>query len=213
MARRKTRTDELAEKGARRLGGGSAPFVKWGEDYGYVEGRIIEMWEGNYGRVATLEVQAVDGDVQAVEGGEEEKITGPIAPGDIVNLGLSYAVLQRAITESLNGRVVHVAFDGWDQNKAGQKFRAFRVFELPDGKPPEAKAASLIDIKEQKRLWRKAQGLDFTGLADGPETAFKLIIAEVKGIDPEDVKLSEITVDEAKEIEKRLDEWGGDLPF
>ena len=57
MARR---TDELLRNGATQIGGqrASAPFVRWSNDYAFLEGQAMELWEGSYGPVCRLRVAA-----------------------------------------------------------------------------------------------------------------------------------------------------------
>lgn len=130
-----SRTDELRRGGAKERGGGGGgtPFVKWGERYAWVEGDILKLWEGKYGKSATVRVTRHSDDIQAAGKTEEgEKYIRPIAPGQEVNVGLNYAALEGAVTDSDEGRRFHFAFEGWGESKNGDRYRVFTVLELPE---------------------------------------------------------------------------------
>ncbi len=125
-----SRTDDLKQRGARSIGrgaGGSAPFVKWGDEYTYVEGVILDMWKGEYGEVAKMRTTDVSENLVAQI--SEDEGPAPVAVGDTVNVGLGYASLQE-VTSSFLGSTVHIAFIEWGETKGGKKFRAFDVLEV-----------------------------------------------------------------------------------
>lgn len=124
-----SRTDDMREQGARSVGrsGGSAPFVKWGDDYAWIEGTISDFWEGEYGRVARIDVSNASDNLEAQM--DAESAREPVEAGDHVNLGLAYATLD-PITDDYLGAKVHVAFVEWGETKRGQNFRNFEILEL-----------------------------------------------------------------------------------
>ncbi len=127
-----SRTEDLKGGGARQVGGvgGSAPFVKWTDDYAWLEGKITGFWEGEYGRVARVVVSNTSGNLEGQMGAGEARQT--INAGDEVNLGLGSAALD-CITDDFHGSTVHVAFIEWGTTKAGQQFRSFDVLEIEAG--------------------------------------------------------------------------------
>jgi len=139
-----TRTEELEQGGARRIGGGgSSPFIKWGDSYGFVEGSLEEIWEGKHGDVATIEVAAADGELYGQEGQGQPPVD--VVPGMRVNVGLNYAALN-GVTDDLVGSVVHVAFVQWAETKEGQQYREFRVYEVKPGEEKEPSSVTDDDI-------------------------------------------------------------------
>lgn len=125
-----SRTDELKRSGAKPIGkgsGGSAPFVKFGDDYAYVEGVIVDIWKGEYGRVAKIRTTDVSENLVAQMNAEEP--TEPVRAGETVNVGLNFAALEE-VTDSFLGACVHIAFVEWGETKRGQRFRAFDVLEV-----------------------------------------------------------------------------------
>ena len=126
-----TRTDELRHGGARSLGGGTrAPFVVWGDEYSWVEGRVVELWDGKHGAVARFRVTAASPNLRAQLGSDQEAVVERVESGQDVNVGLGYASLEGAIDDSQIGAVVHVAFERWEKTKSGQRFRQFTVLEI-----------------------------------------------------------------------------------
>jgi hypothetical protein len=129
------RTDELRDGGARdrTASGTGTPFVKWGEHYSWVEGQITKIWEGKFGLSATTRVTAVSNELFTVGKGENgEKVTCLVTPDTEVNIGLNYAALDGAIVPGDEGKHVHVAFEGWQESKTGDRYRLFAVLEMPD---------------------------------------------------------------------------------
>ena len=146
MAGATNRTDELRRRGAERLGtGGSAPFVMWPENdvTTYVEGRVEEVWEGRFGNVARIAVHRASEGATAVTGSGEARAEAPIEPGSMINVGLNYACLSNVGADH-EGKVLHIAYYGWSETEAGQRFRMFEVFELADDEK-EATGGELRD--------------------------------------------------------------------
>ena len=57
-----SRTDDLRQSGGSERGGsagGGAPFIKWGDDYTWLEGEVTGTFTTQYGLAVTLKVQAV----------------------------------------------------------------------------------------------------------------------------------------------------------
>jgi hypothetical protein len=214
------RTKELERAGARRIDKGiNAPFIKWGDDPSWVEGRIIRFWESEYGLVATVEVTGAE-NARGTVGGESGEIVD-IVTGDIANLGLQYAGIRDAISADHLGHSVHVAFTEWGKTKKGQKFRQFVVFDLgsasgglPDAAPTEPEEEpEYISRPQAAELWVQAQEIDWGNVT--PEQGLKSIIAKLQKIDVADVRLDRITVAELPKIQEQLDEKPAkdDLPF
>lgn len=123
-----SRTDELASSGAKQIGGGgNAPFVKWGDNRSYVEGRVLNLWESQYGMNARIAVEKASSGLEASSGKGEPRVR--VEPGMEVNVGLNYTALA-GLTEDQVGHDVHVAFEGWVESKSGNDYRNFRVFDL-----------------------------------------------------------------------------------
>jgi hypothetical protein len=127
-----TRTDELGQGGARRVGGGGGSgFVKWTDSYGWLEGRVTEFWEGRYGRVASIELAALGGALTLQTGAGDEKVESVPSVGDTVNVGLNYSALEPLDNDSFKGKLIHVAFEGWQEGKdGGNRYRVFKVYDL-----------------------------------------------------------------------------------
>ena len=127
-----SRTDELriagaSERGVEREsnGGvttvGDTPFVKWPQDdYAWVEGTVLEIWEGQYGENVKLSI---------IDSGPED---GPL-PGSTVNVGLNSAALRDKVTKEDLGKGVHIAFCGWKESCGGNRYRLFTVIEFNGG--------------------------------------------------------------------------------
>ena len=133
-----SRTDDLRQGGATDLtgegGGGGAPFVKWPTDtpYAYVEGELLKIWEGKYGKTATIKVSDRSEGLIA-KGKDEEGEPYSTTPkiGDEVNVGLNLAALEGRLTDDHIGQQVHIAFEGWAESKAGDTtYRLFTVLVM-----------------------------------------------------------------------------------
>jgi hypothetical protein len=127
-----SRTDELRRGGAReRSGGGGDPFVKFGDEYSWVEGTVSGFWTGKYGDVATLTVGAASTGLEAVGKDEEgNEFRTRVEPGMLANVGLNNAALEGRVSENDKGKTLHFAFEGWGETRSGQRFRQFAVLEL-----------------------------------------------------------------------------------
>ena len=127
-----SRTEDLARSGATSIGGGGggASFVKWDDEYAWVEGRVREIWESQYGKVALLEVTAASDTLRVTDKDDEgNKTSVGVVAGDDLNVSLNYAGLK-GINAGHITATIHIAFEGWGETKAGQRFRAFRVLEI-----------------------------------------------------------------------------------
>ncbi|MFQ5888813.1 MAG: hypothetical protein ACE5JR_02035 [Gemmatimonadota bacterium] len=131
--RRNTRTEELLRQGVRTLSkGGKAPFVKWGDEPCWLEGRILGRWESQYGPVLRIEVMAASENLTATTGTGKEKVEYPVLPAVDVSLSLSYKALRDALANVGDGRLIHVAFEGWSETRGGNTFRNFIVLDLSE---------------------------------------------------------------------------------
>lgn len=147
-----SRTDELMQGGARsRTGrGGGAPFVKWGDDPAWVEGKVLDIWEGKYGMAARVYVADCSDNLEA--GGKDEM--GPVEKETEVNIGLNYAALEDSVTEEDRGAGLHFAFTGWGKTKDGTRFREFAVLEVPElgiGGPPARAKREASEPEEESQ--------------------------------------------------------------
>jgi len=140
----RTRTQALKERGARRRNAGErAPFVKWPGESAFVEGTITDLWEGKFGNVVRLLVAAASDNLVAVRGEGETREEHPVRAEDVVNVGLNYANLKDSLDGQDQGRVVHIAFEGWQMTQDDQKYRQFAVFEVDDeNADPDSQAQS-----------------------------------------------------------------------
>lgn len=143
-----SRTDELRNRGAReRGGGGGAPFVDWpDEPPAWVEGRVIGLWESQYGHNATIKVADHSTGLQ-VKGKDEEgkKYTESAKAGMEINVGLNYKALEDSVTDDDVDRLLHFAFEHWGKSAStGNHYRDFTVLEVPEdpvtGMPTEEEA-------------------------------------------------------------------------
>ena len=133
-----SRTDELRIAGATERGGstngtssgGFTPFVRWpSEEYAWVEGVVVELWEGKYGDNVKLKVTEAEPELTAK--GEDGDI--PILPDQELNVGLSSASLKDTVTEDDIGKRIHIAFQGWKESPtSGHRYRVFTVLPIPE---------------------------------------------------------------------------------
>jgi len=130
-----SRTEQLRHGGGRERGGsgGGAPFVKWGDDYAWFEGRVVSTFETKYGLAAVMEISDVGGGTLRAEGKDEdgEDTSTTVTPGTEVAIGTQSATLQGKIEQGDVGKHFHVAFEGWEQGKQN-KYRVFTVIELTE---------------------------------------------------------------------------------
>jgi len=138
-----SRTDDVRGKGRERGGtGGGAPFVRWGERYAWIEGRVAGSFNTKYGLAITLDVLGVGGAVLEAQGRDEDgnDFTTRVEAGIKVNVGTQSATLAGKITADDEGGIFHVAFEGWESPKGGNRYRVFTVIELSDREPaPESR--------------------------------------------------------------------------
>lgn len=136
-----SRTETLRQGGARERGGsGGAPFVKWGDAYAWVEGKIVGFWTGQFGDNVTLEVAAASDNLEMAgkdEDGNPYRVK--VEAGVEANVGLNSATLEGTIKPEDRGKHFHIAFEGWDTNKREQRYRMFAVLELEDEPDREPK--------------------------------------------------------------------------
>lgn len=140
-----SRTEEARKGGQERGGssGGGAPFVRWGEKYAWLEGKMTGSFETKYGLAATLEVTALGGAPLEFQGKDEEgtEYSGRLEVGKEVNVGTQAATLKDKITKDDVGKSFHVAFEGWEQGKQN-KYRVFVVVEITERAPAGAAKSS-----------------------------------------------------------------------
>ncbi len=134
------RTDELLRDGAKQLGSqATVPFVRWQDTYAYLEGLVLEIWEGTFGPVCRFRLSECE-NLVGISGKGADRVEHELQPGMEVNLGLTNAGLK-TIDEERIGKVLHVAFEHWGETRDGNPFRSFRVLELPDERPAEEESA------------------------------------------------------------------------
>ena len=128
-----SRAEQLLKSGRAKslTSGGSAPFVHWPADgqHMFIEGEVVELWEGKYGQVARLLISQASANAWGVSGGGDSQSRAPIETGQQVNVGLNYAALE-GVGEKQVGGSVHIAFTGWGETKDGNPFRQFEVLEF-----------------------------------------------------------------------------------
>lgn len=131
-----SRTDDLRASGASERGGSvsGAPFVKWGDDYSWLEGEVIGTFKTKYGLAATFRVTSVSDYGLNTQGRDEEgnNFQDSVRSGEEVNVGMGSATLQDKITEEDVGKSFHIAFEGWEAPKGGNRYRCFAVVELTE---------------------------------------------------------------------------------
>jgi hypothetical protein len=129
-----SRTDEARGGGHERkgTGGGGTPFVKWGEKYAWIEGKIVGSFNTKYGLAITLDVADVGGAILDAQGVDEEgeKFTVRVERGLRISIGTQSATLQGKITAEDVDKAFHIAFEGWEEPKGGNRYRVFTVIEL-----------------------------------------------------------------------------------
>jgi len=138
-----SRTDDVRARGQERGGtggGGGSPFIKWGDEYRWVEGKVTSVWEGKYGYSATMDVTDVAAKGLEAVGRDEDgnKTTERVRAGMEVNVGLNSSTLEGKIVPDDVGKAFHVAFEGWEQAKGGgNRYRIFTVIELTERDAPK----------------------------------------------------------------------------
>lgn len=131
-----SRTDDLRAGGSSERGGSvsGAPFVKWSDDYSWLEGEVMGTFKTKYGLAATFSVQRVSDNGLNTQGRDEDgnNLSGSVRSGEEVNVGMGSATLEGKITEVDVGKSFHVAFEGWEAPKGGNRYRCFAVVELTE---------------------------------------------------------------------------------
>ena len=147
-----SRTDELKASGAvartKEVSGDAsmepAAYVKWGDEYAYVEGQVKELWDSpkGYGESVSLILTSCSNNLVGKLG--TDIVT--IEAGERVNVGLGSATLQGTITEAdvQQGKYFHVAFMRWQEPANGNRYRVFTVLEVA---PPEAEEQGIVALK------------------------------------------------------------------
>jgi hypothetical protein len=146
-----TRTDEVRGRGRERGGsGGGAPFVRWGDRYAWIEGRMTGSFDTKYGLAATIKVSQVGGAALEVQGKDEEgaEYSHRLEVGTEVNVGTQAATLAGKILAEDKGKAFHIAFEGWEEPKGKNRYRMFTVIELTDREPAKAATPSAWDGPE-----------------------------------------------------------------
>ena len=152
-----SRTDDLRAGGASERAGsggsGGAPFVKWGDDYGWVEGKITGTFKTKYGLAGTMMVGSVcDGGLET-QGVDDEgnRFQGTVRVGANVNIGLGMATLEDKITQEDKGKSFHVAFEGWEHPQGGSRYRIFTVVELEERPQRSAEGLETVPPSDDDR--------------------------------------------------------------
>tara|TARA_R110000824_G_scaffold314492_1_gene501335 strand:+ start:250 stop:705 length:456 start_codon:yes stop_codon:yes gene_type:complete len=113
----------------------STPFVSWPpEGPAWIEGNVRELWEGQYGKNATMVITGCSAGL----GGKDSPA---FEIGGRANVGLSSASLRDTIDEThIDGPVVHVGFLGWAESKEGNRYRRFTVLAVASASEPASTA-------------------------------------------------------------------------
>ena len=147
-----SRTDELRASGAvartRDVSeGGStepAPYIRWADDYAWVEGQVKELWDSpkGYGESVSMALTTCSDNLVGKLGTEIVAISA----GQRANVGLGSATLQGTITAAdvQQGKHFHVAFMRWQEPANGNRYRVFTVLEVA---PPEAEEQGIVALK------------------------------------------------------------------
>jgi hypothetical protein len=147
-----SRTDDLRSSGAvartKEVSGDDsmepAAYIKWGDEYAWVEGQVKELWDSpkGYGESVSVILTSCSDDLEGKLGTEIVAINA----GERVNVGLGSATLQGTITEAdvQQGKYFHVAFMRWQEPANGNRYRVFTVLEVA---PPEAEEQGIVALK------------------------------------------------------------------
>ena len=151
-----SRTDELRSSGAvartKEVSGDAsaepAPYVKWGDEYAWVEGQAMDLWDSPKGYGASV-AMALTSCSDNLEGKLGTEIVA-IEAGKRVNVGLGSATLQGTITAAdvAQGKHFHVAFMRWHEPANGNRYRVFAVLEVA---PPDADEQGIVALKVPER--------------------------------------------------------------
>lgn len=147
-----SRTDELRASGAVARTkdvseGGStepAPYIRWADDYAWVEGQVKELWDSpkGYGESVAMALTSCSDNLTGKLGTEIVTIKG----SERVNVGLAAATLKGTITAAdvQQAKHFHVAFMRWQEPANGNRYRVFAVLEVA---PPEAQEQGIVAVK------------------------------------------------------------------
>lgn len=146
------RTDELRASGAvARTKEASteawtepAAYVQWGNDYAWVEGQAMELWDSpkGYGESVAFVLTSCSENLVGKLGTEIVAITA----GQRANVGLGSATLKGTITAAdvEQRKHFHVAFLRWQEPANGNRYRVFAVLEVAS---PEAEEQGIVAVK------------------------------------------------------------------
>ena len=147
-----SRTDELKASGAvartkEVSEGGSmepAPYVKWADEYAYVEGQVMELWDSpkGYGESVAMALTSCSDNLM----GKLATEIVAIKAGGRANVGLGSATLQGTITAAdvAQGKHFHIAFLRWQEPVNGNRYRVFAVLEVA---APDAEEQGIVALK------------------------------------------------------------------
>ena len=147
-----SRTDELKDTGAiartKEVSSNTSmepvPYVKWNDEYAWVEGQAMELWDSpkGYGESVTLNLTGCSENLVGKLGTEIVVISA----GTRANIGLGSATLKGTITAAdvQQHKHFHVAFMRWQEPANGNRYRIFTVLEVA---PPEADEQGIVALK------------------------------------------------------------------
>ena len=148
-----SRTNELRASGAvartREVSGDAsaepAPYIKWADDYAWVEGEAVELWDSpkGFGESVAMDLTSCSDNLVGKLGTEIVAIEA----GKRVNVGLGSATLQGTITAAdvQQGKHFHVAFMRWQEPVNGNRYRVFAVLEVA---APDADEQGIVALQE-----------------------------------------------------------------
>ena len=121
-----------------------APYVRWGDEYAYVEGQVLEIWDSpkGYGESVSMALSGCSDHLMGKLGTEMVAISA----GQKANVGLGSATLQGTITAAdvEQGKHFHVAFMRWQEPANGNRYRVFAVIEVA---APDAEEQGIVALK------------------------------------------------------------------
>jgi hypothetical protein len=147
-----SRTDELKAAGAvartREVSGDAsaepAPYVKWGDEYAWVEGQAMELWDSpkGYGESVAMTLTSCSDNLEGKLGTEIVAISA----GQRANVGLGSATLKGTITAAdvAQDKHFHIAFIRWQEPVDRNRYRVFAVLEVA---APDAEEQGIVALK------------------------------------------------------------------
>jgi len=147
-----SRTDELKASGAvartKEISGDAsaepAPYVKWGDEYAWIEGQVMELWDSpkGYGESVAMTLTSCSDNLM----GKLATEIVAIEAGKRVNVGLGSATLKGTITavDIQQGKHFHIAFIRWQEPVDGNRYRVFAVLEVA---PPGADEQGIVTLQ------------------------------------------------------------------